>query len=183
MHHSLRFYSRNREQALRLYIFLARWTRLPLVGWFVRLVGNAWGRNLEGAYVLTASEAEQVIDAAGGLALGPCTCRQVFANCDHPIQAEIMLGVSGNVFIDERSDDYRRITKDEAKEVIRESHRRGLVHSIIKCRDDFYSICNCCTCCCVPLRLKQYGIGNALVRHPDVVGLFRQSATGSSTER
>ena len=95
-----------------------------------------------------------------------------------------MLGTSGNVFIAERPGDYREITKDEAKEVIRESHRRGLVHSIIKCRDDFYAICNCCTCCCVPLRLKkQYGIGNALVRHPDVVGLFRRSALGSSAER
>lgn len=184
MHHTLRFYSRNREQALRLYIFLARWTRLPLIGRFVRLVGNAWGRNLEGAYVLTTAEAEGVIDAAGGLALGPCTCRQVFDNCDHPIEAEIMLGVSGNAFVSQRPGDYREITRDEAKEVIRDSHRRGLVHSIIRYRDDFYSICNCCTCCCVPLRLKQrYGIGGALVRHPDIVGLFRQSATGSSRER
>jgi len=177
MHHTLRFYSRNREQALRLYIFLAKWTRIPLVGRIVRLVGNAWGRNLEGAYALSTAEAIAVIDAAGGLALGPCTCRQVFGNCDHPVQAEIMLGVSGNVFIEDRPEDYREITKDEAKEIIRLSHRQGLVHSIIKCRQDFYAICNCCCCCCVPLRLKKdYGIGRALVRHADVVGLFKGSA-------
>lgn len=176
MHHTLRFYSRNRESALRLYIFLAKWTRIPLIGWFVRLVGNTWGRNLEGAYALTTAEAEGVIDAASDLALGPCTCRQVFGNCDHPLQAEIMLGTSGNVFISERQEDYRPITKDEAKEIIRQSHERGLLHSIIKCRDDFYAICNCCTCCCVPLRLKQqYGIGRALARHPDIVGHFQGS--------
>jgi len=140
------------------------------------MVGNAWGHNLEGAYALTVAEAEEVIDAAAELALGPCACRQVFGNCDHTIEAEIMLGMSGNVFVDERPGDYREITKDEAREIIRESHRRGLVQSIIKCRDDFYAICNCCTCCCVPLRLKQqYGIGRALERHPDVVGLFRRA--------
>ncbi len=179
MHHTLRFYSRNRESALRLYIFFAKWTRLPLFGRLIRLIGNTWGSNLEGSYLLTTVEANEVIDAAADLALGPCTCRQVFANCDHPRQSEIMLGMSGNVFIDERPSDYREITKGEAKEIIRDSHRRGLIHSIIKCRDNFYAICNCCTCCCVPLRLEQqYGIGGAMSRHPDVVERFRSGLLG-----
>jgi len=38
----------------------------------------------------------------------------------------------------------------------------------------FYAICNCCSCCCVPLRLKkEYGIGNALVRSDDIVREFK----------
>lgn len=176
MHHALRLYSRHREFALKFYMFWARWTRFPLVGPLVRLVANTWGRNLESAYMLTPQEAEEVVDLAEGLALGPCTCREVFGNCDGPRDAEIMLGLSRSVFFTERPDDYREISREEAREVLRRCREKGLVHSIVKCREDFYAICNCCACCCVPLRLRnQYRIGGALVRHPDIVGEFRNS--------
>ncbi len=174
MHHSLKLYSRHREFALKFYIFWARWTRIPLVGKLVRWVANTYGRNMEGAYLLTTSEAEEIVDIAEGLALGPCTSREVFKNCDNPINAEIMLGLNGNVFIEERPQDYREITREEAREILEQCHQRGLIHTIIKCRQDFYAICNCCSCCCVPLRLsKQYGIGKALTRSDNIVKDFR----------
>jgi len=175
MHHSLRLYSRHREFALKFYMFWARWTKLPLIGRLVRWVANAYGRNMEGGYLLTTSEAEEIVDISEGLALGPCACRELYRNCDNPINAEIMLGLSGNVFVEERLQDYREISKQEAKEILRQCHQRGLVHTIIKCREDFYAICNCCSCCCVPLRLsKQYGIGKALTRSDDIVRKFRE---------
>ena len=63
-----------------------------------------------------------------------------------------------------------KITKGQAREILRQCNVNGLIHTIIKCRQDFYAICNCCSCCCVPLRLnKQYGIGNALVRKSNIV--------------
>ena len=175
MHHSLKLYSRHREFALKFYMFWARWTRIPLVGKLVRWVANTYGRNMEGAYLLTTNEAEEIVDIAEGLALGPCTCREVFKNCDNPINAEIMLGLNGNVFIEERPHDYREITREEAREILDQCHQRGLIHTIIKCRQDFYAICNCCSCCCVPLRLsKQYGIGSAVTRSDDIVQHFRE---------
>jgi hypothetical protein len=71
--------------------------------------------------------------------------------------------------------DSHEITKEEAKEVLKDCHQKGLIHTIIKCRDGFYAICNCCSCCCVPLTLsKQYGIGNALNRHKNIVKEFRE---------
>jgi len=175
MHHSLRLYSKYRDLFLRLYIFGGMCTKLPLIGRLVRLVANAYGRNMEGAYLLTTGEAEEIVDNAEGLFLGPCTCRAVFRNCDNPINAEIMLGLSRNVFVEERPQDYREITKPEAKDILRQCHQRGLIHTIIKCRQDFYAICNCCSCCCVPLRLsKKYGIGNALARSDDIVREFKE---------
>ena len=144
------------------------------MGRLVRRVANAYGRNMEGAYLLTTAEAEQIVSLAEGLSLGPCACRAEFANCDSPVNAEIMLGSSRNAFVDERPDDYREITKEEAGDILRQCHERGLIHTIIKYRQDFYAICNCCACCCVPLRLsKKYGIGNALTRNADIVGEFR----------
>ena len=176
MHHSLRLYSRYRELFLRYYIFQAKWTRLPLVGGVVRRVANLYGKKVSGAYLLTLDEANEIVDRSEVLALGPCTCRAVFRNCHNPINTEIMVGLNRNIFLEERPHDYREITKQEAKDILRQCHQRGLIHTIVKCREDFYAICNCCACCCVPLRLsKQYGIGNALSRSNDIIREFRES--------
>ena len=175
MHHSLRIYSRRRGLFVRYYIFQAKWTRIPLIGRLVRWVANAYGGNMSGAYLLTLNEAEEIVDIAEGLALGPCTCRAVFKNCDNPIDTEIMVGLSRNIFVEGRPHDYLEITREEAKHILRQCHQRGLIHTIIKCRQDFYAICNCCSCCCVPLRLsKKYGIGNALSRSDDIVRKFSE---------
>lgn len=175
MHHSLRIYSRYRELFLRYYIFQAKWTRIPIIGSVVRKVANAYGKKMSGAYVLTLHEANEIVDISDGLALGPCTCRAVFKNCDKPINTEIMVGLNRNIFIEERPQDYREITKEEAKHILKQCHESGLIHTILKCRQDFYAICNCCSCCCVPLRLTQkYGIGNALVRKGNIVEELRE---------
>ena len=175
MHHSLRLYSKHRELFLKLYIFGGRCTKLPIIGKLVRGIANVYGRNMEGAYLLTTDEAEEIVDTAEGVSLGPCACRAVFRNCDNPINTEIMVGLSRNVFIEERPHDYCEITKQEAKDILRQCHQRGLIHTLIKCRQDFYAICNCCSCCCVPLRLSEkYGIGNALARSDNIVREFKE---------
>ncbi len=174
MHHSLRIYSRYRELFLRYYMFQAKWTKLPLVGRLVRKVANLYGSKASGAYLLTLPEAIKIVDSSNGLALGPCSCRKVFKNCQNPTNAEIVLSLGRNIFVEEEPHDYQEITKEQAKEVLRQCHQRGLIHTITKCRQDFYAICNCCPCCCVPLRLnKQYGIGNALVRDSNIVEQFK----------
>jgi hypothetical protein len=175
MHHTLKLYSRHREFSLKFYLFWAAWTKIPLLGRLVRRVGNWWGKRLEGAYLLRTEEAEEIVDMATELAVGSCACRQITKKCDNPVQAEIMLGMDGNVFVTERPQDYRRITKVEAKNILNDCHDRGLIHTIIRCRDDYYAICNCCACCCVPLRLsKVYGIKNALIRKENIVQEFKE---------
>ena len=170
MHHSLKLYSRYRELFLRYYIFQAKWTKIPLIGRLVRKVANSYGKRVSAAYLLTLHEAKRIVDSSDGLALGPCTCRAVFKNCDNPINTEIMVGLNRNIFMEERPHDYREITKQEAKDILEQCHQSGLVHTIVRCKRDFYAICNCCSCCCVPLRLnKKYGIGNALVRSENIV--------------
>jgi len=175
MHHTLPFYSKNRESFLRYYIFQASWTKIPLIGSLVRMVANSYGKKQSAAYLLTLEEANEIVDSSEMLALGPCACRTVFKNCDNSINTEIMVGMGRSAFIDERPGDYREITREEAKEILQECHAKGLIHTIIKWHHNFYAICNCCSCCCVPLRLrKHYGIGNALVRSGDIVEQFRK---------
>ena len=170
MHHSLKLYSRYRELFLRYYIFQAKWTKIPIIGRLVRKVANSYGKSVSAAHFLTLHEAKTIVDSSDGLALGPCTCRAVFKNCDNPINTEIMVGLNRNIFMEERPHDYREITKQEAKDILEQCHQIGLIHTIARCKRDFYAICNCCSCCCVPLRLnKKYGIGNALVRSENIV--------------
>ena len=54
---------------------------------------------------------------------------------------------------------------EEAKDVLKRSHEEGLLHVIHHCiAPNEYAICNCCSCCCVPLRQrKDYGIVNAVL--------------------
>jgi hypothetical protein len=76
------------------------------------------------------------------------------------------------------SKDSHEISREAADEILRDNQRRGLIFTIVKCREDFYAICSCCSCCCVPLRLsKQYGIGEAVVRHKDIVKEYREFQT------
>ncbi|MCL2678906.1 MAG: ferredoxin-like protein [Dehalococcoidia bacterium] len=176
MHHTLKLYSRNRPLVLRAYIFFGKWTRIPLIGRVVKWFGNKWGGNMTSAYALTLEEAGAIVDAAHGLALGPCTCRETFHNCDAPLSAELLLAID-HEFAAKRGKEFREVNRDEAKKILQDCHERGLIHAVIKCRGDFYAICNCCRCCCVPLRLKNdYGIGKALMRDKGIVERFRQSA-------
>ncbi|MFC1998259.1 ferredoxin-like protein [Chloroflexota bacterium] len=177
MHHTLKFYSRYRGKALRLYIFLAKWTKIPVIGHLVRKIANLFGSNSHGANMLTLNEAYEIIDNAGSIALGPCTCRSVFKNCNALLNAEIMLSIKGTVFLfDERkAKNYRKLSRQEAKDIMKRCHSEKLFHTIIKCSGNYYALCNCCSCCCVPYRLlKDYGIGNALTRKKDIVDSFKK---------
>jgi hypothetical protein len=182
MHHTLKLYGSHTQSVLRLYMFFAGWTRLPWLGRLVRRIANAYGRNLHRAYLLTLAEGEELVSIAEGVAVAQCSCRKTFQKCDHPIDVEILLGPSRHIFLEAMHGDAQEITGEKAKEILHDSQRRGLILTIVKCRKDFYAICSCCSCCCVPLRLsKQYGIGEVLVRHRNVVKEFRDYQTAYQT--
>jgi hypothetical protein len=175
MHHTLKLYSANRRNVLRFYMLFAGLTRFPLLGRLARRAANAYGRSLHRAYLLTPEEALELVNVAGGLAVTACDCRRTFKKCENPVNTEIMLGPARHAMMEAMPKDSREISREEAAEILRRNQRRGLIFTIIKCRGDFYAICSCCSCCCVPLRLsKKYGIGEALVRHKDIVKEYRE---------
>ena len=182
MHHTLKFYNANRKGILRFYMFLAACTRIPFLGKLVRKFSNSYGRSQHHAYLLNPAEAKELVTLAVGLAAATCTCRTVFRKCSHPRDNEILLAPSKHVLEETMPRDAQEITPEKAAEILQDSQRRGLVLTILKCRGDFYAICSCCSCCCVPLRLsKQYGVGEALVRHKDIVKEFREYVTAYNT--
>jgi len=176
MHHHLRgTYGKHQHSLIHLYMNLAKLTKIPLIGRFARWVANTYAVVGHGGYLLTLQEAEQIVDIAARVAIGPCSCREEFRNCNNPVMSEIVLS-SGITEVYAKSDqDFHEVSKEEAKEVLRKAHQNGLIQSIMRCGDHFYSVCNCCSCCCVPLRLlKQYGVGKALIRNPNVISDFEK---------
>ncbi|MFC1994743.1 ferredoxin-like protein, partial [Chloroflexota bacterium] len=165
MHHTLRFYGKHVNGFLRLYMLLAGLTRVPVLGLVVRWLANSYGNGAHSGFVLTLEEAERIVDAATSIALGPCSCRRTFVNCDNPMNVEILVGLGAEVFAHIGRDGFEMISRESAKEILQLCYKGNLVHTLVRCRGDFYAICNCCSCCCVPLRLRRnYGIGYALVR-------------------
>jgi hypothetical protein len=172
MHHSLRFYDRHRPRFIKAYLWLAGWTRVPILGAVVRFVANGYGKSGHGGFILTLSEAEQIVDAAKSVALGPCSCRKVFHKCDTQLMSEIVIGHDPEPYSHEDRE-FRSLSKEEAKTLLRRFHAQHLTHGIMRCGDHYYAICNCCSCCCVPTRLRvNYGVGQALVRNKGVVADF-----------
>jgi hypothetical protein len=178
MHHTLKFYNANRGFVLRLYMFGARCTRLPLIGGLVRKIANVYARGEHRSYLLTGDEAEALVTLAGALAAAPCTCRKMYHKCNHPQDNEILLAPSRHALLETMPRDAQEILPEKAAAIVKDSRQRGLVLTIVKCREDYYAICSCCSCCCLPLRFsKKYNIGEALVRHKDIVQEFRDYVT------
>jgi hypothetical protein len=174
MHHTLRLYGQHQHRLIHLYIRLAGLTRIPVIGTIARWVGNTYAVHGHSGYLLTLSEAEQIVDLAGNVSLGPCSCRQEFHYCDHPVMSEIVLGNGSSEVYASRTQEFHTVPKEEAKQILRQAHQKHLTQSIMRCGDHFYAICSCCNCCCVPTRLRQqFGIGQALVRNSHVVDDFR----------
>ena len=81
-----------------------------------------------------------------------CGCRHARSNPCQPTQVCMVIGQPFVDFVLEHNPHTsRRITQDEALELLLAEYERGHVHSAWfkdACLDRFYSICNCCKCCC-----------------------------------
>jgi Pyruvate/2-oxoacid:ferredoxin oxidoreductase delta subunit len=100
---------------------------------------------LENAEYLLLAEAEAVIDQVQKVYLWPCNCRGIAGLCDKPVLTCLR-------FDNERGLG-REISKERAKEVLREASRAGLMHTGELARaggDVTGAICNCCSDCCYP---------------------------------
>jgi hypothetical protein len=175
MHHLLPFYGRYQYRFLRAYMRLAKLTKVPLLGRLVRGLANIYARRQHGGFYLTFADAEEIIDASGYVAIGPCACRQVFQNCRHPVMAEIVVGFGQQVYSQTKGQTFQTVSKEEAKEVLRQCRQQGMMHTAMHCQGHYYTICSCCTCCCVPYRLKHYyGIEYAITRNRNIVAEFKE---------
>ena len=91
-----------------------------------------------------------------------CGCRNSRAEHCEPTQVCMWIGQPYVDFILEHNpQSARRISRDEALDLLRAEHERGHVHTAWfkdAMQDRFYCICNCCSCCCAGIEaMKKYG--------------------------
>ena len=163
-----------------LYLF-ARYFELPLLGWSYRLLRGqnrrigqnrlvravlGWavaapigylgdtGRPMPGRKIL-----ELIDGLEGPIAVGPCRCRGTHHGCSHPLETDILIRTGVEAWSRAFPDDYRVLSKEEAKQIVEDCGRQGMwqmvfVHCPVNEQNE-YVICNCCTCGCVPYILNR----------------------------
>jgi hypothetical protein len=81
-----------------------------------------------------------------------------------PYHTCILIGdpVLTNFLMEHQPGVSRRVSREEALQLLENFHKQGLVHNawFKDCiRDQFYVICNCCACCCLGFdMLKTFGV-------------------------
>jgi NAD-dependent dihydropyrimidine dehydrogenase PreA subunit len=118
-----------------------------------------------------------VLEGPPDVAAYECACR---ANRPNPCQPTQVCMFVGQPFVDfileHNPHSSRRLTQEEALELLRAEHERGHVHTAWfkeATSDRFYAICNCCKCCCGAIEgMMKHGIplfaSSGYVCHIDV---------------
>ncbi|MBD3196668.1 MAG: hypothetical protein GF317_16550 [Candidatus Lokiarchaeota archaeon] len=107
----------------------------------------------------------EIIKRSNITGISYCYCRNIqrstsTPNCDHPLYTCIHVGFGKSLYeIPMKSENLKKVSKDEVIQLLEECDERGLVHQLIYFPNPqfYYVICNCCPCCCVLLSkfLKQ----------------------------
>jgi Fe-S-cluster-containing hydrogenase component 2 len=93
---------------------------------------------------------EEAIGNAGAFAVTHCPCRvkhaMVEEACDHPTEVCLKFNEMAEFLIEKGF--ARKITRDEALDIIQKSADAGLVHFVDNAGGDIQHNCNCCGCAC-----------------------------------
>jgi len=111
--------------------------------------------------VLITEQASNVIDNSETVALTHCYCRHerdlMSDPCKRTSKRENCLVMGKSAEFSIREGFARPISKEEAKKILREAEKDGLVHMIFHSKMDVEKevegLCSCCPCCCGIFRL------------------------------
>jgi Na+-translocating ferredoxin:NAD+ oxidoreductase subunit B len=119
-----------------------------------------------------------VLEKASPLIVVPCPCRRenYGRTCGSPDELCFSLGRSAEYNI--KRGVGRKVTVDEALEIIKTAHKHNAVTSVPNCKITNQIICNCHSCCCVGFRSA-----NQLGVQPNTFGASRYAATVTDTEK
>lgn len=99
--------------------------------------------------VMPYEDAVRMVEAATNIAVTKCTCRMIMKKCNRPLEVCLQLNKGADYNI--RRGSGRKITVEEAKEILKKSEAAGLVHATENRAVIGTTLCNCCECCCITL--------------------------------
>jgi len=111
--------------------------------------------------VLPHDRVSALIEKNQSFLVNECICKKEHAllgkPCDRPLEVCLAMAPVPGVF--DHSPRGKVITKDEAHALLKETEDAGLVHMTNNFQNGQLFICNCCKCCCGPLRsVNEMGI-------------------------
>ncbi len=132
--------------------------------------------------VLPYEQVDAIIDKSRSIAVTDCMCRAVKKalgqGCDAPIEDMCF-------YLDDHADFFantgkgRLVSKEEAKQILRKSEDAGLIHQVCNAQDVDPLICNCCNCCCQPIRtITKLKISHASARSNFIPEISDDRCTG-----
>ena len=90
-----------------------------------------------------------------------CPCRSARAEPCYPLDVCLIVGEPFASFVVEHHPQRaRRITQQEAADILQAEHERGHVHHAFfkdAMLQRYYAICNCCSCCCGAMQARRNG--------------------------
>jgi Pyruvate/2-oxoacid:ferredoxin oxidoreductase delta subunit len=111
---------------------------------------------------------KRILNKAHTISVMDCSCKVERGQCEAPVNVCMDLDDNAERLMAEGK--ARRISFDEALEVLELSHRAGLVPMAMAIKDIYKpgvinTICNCCSCCCTQLsgRLR-FGLAPAILK-------------------
>ena len=113
-------------------------------------------------------EVHKLIEDAWAISVGPCSCRRarrlMGEGCGH-LEEDMCMYLNDNAVNYSETGAHRRITKEEAYEILQRAEDNGLVHelNVTPGYEDTTAICNCCGCSCFALRIAEF------FRTPDAI--------------
>jgi len=113
---------------------------------------------IENRLIIPSKEAEKLVAQAGKVYLRECPCRAEMQVCPREKWEVCMLFEHAS---EQDRQQARAIAADEAVRIVRMTTERGDIHQVFYLQDGArpLELCNCCTCCCFPLR-EAKGKGN-----------------------
>jgi Pyruvate/2-oxoacid:ferredoxin oxidoreductase delta subunit len=105
---------------------------------------------IENAYFFTLQETLDLIDSIDKqIYVVPCNCKAVAQKCLKPKEVCLLFETGINSSWDRGYG--QPLTKEEAKAIVIEADKNGLMHT----SETDHAICNCCGCCCYPIRASK----------------------------
>jgi ferredoxin len=105
----------------------------------------------ERSQILPFEDAAKLVKERDYIAVAYCPCRiiarLVGEGCRHSLENCIHMGSIGKYMVEHGM--ARRITAEEALEILKKANREGLVHLTERTKGPISTICNCCNDCCV----------------------------------
>jgi len=97
-----------------------------------------------------------ILKNPGSIAVGDCPCRSMQDKPCLPLDVCMFIGDPFASFIADQNPKYRKISQEEAVKILEAEHKRGHVHCAYfkkQLGNRFFSICNCCSCCCTGVKM------------------------------